>query len=378
MEPDAFKVSTFDPKPLLWWRTQRAKIDMDPPYQRKGGIWSVADKAYLIDSILNDYDVPKFYLADFTFGKAKLNKRKLSYAIVDGKQRFEAIFEFFDGKLVLDDDFRLIESPALKLGGLSYPDLRKNYPEVADKFDSFALSVMRIVTDSEEAINDLFVRLNRSKPLTGAEVRNAASGQVSKAVREIVDHEFFRSYLAFTNKRLQQNNAAGKLLYFEYNGKPMQTKKKDLDAFVKAAKSMKREVATSCRAVLDVLDELVDVFLPRDKLLSSAGVLPDYYWFVRNSPTTHRQYVREFLVDFDRRRREYQLATSKGNVAPAADPSVASFIESNRDTNDKGAHERRIQVLTDEFEKFTRQLPSSKTGADAKAKPVSGGKKRHQ
>ena len=374
MKADSIRVSIFDPKPLLWWRTQRAKIDMDPPYQRKGGIWSVTDKAYLIDSILNDYDLPKFYLADFTFGKAKLNKRKLSYAIVDGQQRFEAVFDFFDGKLVLDDDFKLAESPSLSLGGLSYADLRKNYPEVADKFDSFPLTVMRIVTDNKEAINDLFVRLNRSKPLTGAEVRNAASGQVSKAVREIVEHEFFRSYLAFPNKRLQQNNAAAKLLYFEYSGTPMQTKKKDLDSFVRVAKSKTREVASACRAVLDGLDELIDVFLPKDKLLASAGVLPDYYWFVRSSSTNQRQYVREFLVEFDHRRREYQLATSKGNSPTVPDSSIASFIESNRDTNDKGAHERRIEVLLREFERFTKRVTSPKVAANAKIKTASNTK----
>lgn len=32
---------------------------------RKGGIWSERDKAYLIDSIINGFDIPKFYLSDF-------------------------------------------------------------------------------------------------------------------------------------------------------------------------------------------------------------------------------------------------------------------------------------------------------------------------
>jgi uncharacterized protein with ParB-like and HNH nuclease domain len=61
---------------------------MDPPYQRRGRLWSLTDKAYLIDSILNGYDIPKFYVADFTWGKSALNRRKLPYAIIDGKQRF--------------------------------------------------------------------------------------------------------------------------------------------------------------------------------------------------------------------------------------------------------------------------------------------------
>jgi hypothetical protein len=44
-----------------WWVTQKKNIDMSPTYQRRGNIWSDADKAYLIDTILNDYDIPKIY-----------------------------------------------------------------------------------------------------------------------------------------------------------------------------------------------------------------------------------------------------------------------------------------------------------------------------
>ena len=90
-----FKVTNFDSRLLRWWCQNRDKIDMDPPYQRKGRLWSRTDKAFLIDSILNEFDVPKFYIADFTLGVQPTGTRKLPYAIVDGKQRFEAVFDFF-------------------------------------------------------------------------------------------------------------------------------------------------------------------------------------------------------------------------------------------------------------------------------------------
>src|SRR5258705_11636595 len=103
MRPAKFKVSSFDAKTLLWWRGRRDKIDMDPPYQRRGRLWSDADKAYLIDSILNGFDVPKLYVADFTWGQSPLNTKRLPYAIIDGKQRFEAIYDFFDGRITLNE-----------------------------------------------------------------------------------------------------------------------------------------------------------------------------------------------------------------------------------------------------------------------------------
>src|SRR5713101_3536196 len=164
------KVTSFEAKTLSWWRTRRLRIDMDPPYQRRGRLWSATDKAYLIDSILNGFDVPKLYVADFTFGDSALNTKKLPYAIIDGKQRFEAIFDFFDGNIVLNTDFQFLENPSLALGGLGYKDLVQNHPDIAELFETYNLSVMSVITNSKDLINELFVRLNRSKPLTGAEI----------------------------------------------------------------------------------------------------------------------------------------------------------------------------------------------------------------
>src|ERR1039457_3404585 len=122
-----FQILKLEPKPLIWWVSQRAKIDMNPVYQREGRLWSRADKAYLIDSILNGYDIPKIYMTDFTVGVVNLNRKGLPYAIIDGKQRLEAIFDFYAGALRLDDEFVFQQNPKLKLAGLGYPDLTKNY-----------------------------------------------------------------------------------------------------------------------------------------------------------------------------------------------------------------------------------------------------------
>ena len=123
----------------------------------------------MIDSIINEYDIPKLYMADFTRVDSTLNRRKLPYAIIDGKQRLEAIFDFYDGTIVLNDDFVYLENPSLKLSGLGYKDLLANHKEVAEEFENFNLMVVGVEANNEEPINELFVRLNRSKALTGAE-----------------------------------------------------------------------------------------------------------------------------------------------------------------------------------------------------------------
>src|SRR6476659_5752872 len=101
-----FKVIELPHRSVDWLCTHLSEIDVNPVYQRKGSIWSAKDKAFLIDSILNDYDIPKVYLADFTSIRNPWNKKKKRYAVIDGKQRLEAVTEFYSGNLALDKAFR--------------------------------------------------------------------------------------------------------------------------------------------------------------------------------------------------------------------------------------------------------------------------------
>ena len=348
-----FRVSQFDPKTLRWWYSQRKKIDMNPPYQRHGRLWSKSDKAFLIDSILNEFDVPKIYVADFTFGDSKLNTNKMAYAIIDGKQRLEAMFDFFEGRLTLDKDFEYLGDSKIKLGGLGYPDLRKNYPDIADVFDNFALSVMRVITDNKEKINELFVRLNRSKPLTGAEIRNAMAGPVPELTRLVADHELFRSLIKFPITRGQDKNAAAKLLLFEHSQKPVESKRKNLDAFTKiAARGNRDEFELASRRVLDNLDRMAEIFLPRDPLLGSAGALPVYFWFIRGRPDSDDAVLREFLIDFERQRKVNREIESRAGSRQKPEKDLGEYDLLNRSTNDEKSHVRRIEILNQWFEAF--------------------------
>lgn len=355
-----FQILKLEPKTLSWWVSQRTKIDMKPAYQREGRLWSRADKAYLIDSILNGYDIPKIYMADFTVGVVDLNGEGLPYAIIDGKQRLEAIFDFHKGELRLDDEFVFQPNPKLKLAGLGYPDLTKRHPEVADIFNTWSLSVVHVVTDEQEKIDELFVRLNRSKPLTGAEIRNAMSGPVTEINRLLVRHELFNSCITFPKKRAQDKNAATKLLLFEYNGKPVETKKASLDKFVKQAKKdekqkvAKEKIELASRRVIDMLDRMSEIFLPRDPLLRSAGVFPVYYWFVRENDSKQDQYVREFLNAFEKSRKENRETASNPATAKEADNELLTFDRFNRSTDDESSHRERHRILAKRFKDYLR------------------------
>jgi hypothetical protein len=351
-----FKIENLASKPLQWWISQRTKIDMNPPFQRAGRIWSRGDKAFLIDSILNEYDIPKLYMADFTFGNDILNKKDLPYAIIDGKQRLEAIFEFYSGEVVLDDNFVFQQNPTMKLGGLGYSDLTKNYPEVADIFKNHPLSVVHVITDEQEKIDELFVRLNRSKPLTGAEIRNAMSGPLAEIVRLLAGHELFKLRVKFTTRRAQDKNAATKLLLFEYNSKLVETKRKNLDRFAqKAEKEPREKIELASRRVIDTLDRMSEIFLPGDPMLRSAGVFPVFYWLIRQSDSKHDQYVREFLNIFDKTRKKNRDMAVHPSSKWKPDSELMTFDRLNRSTDDQRSHEERYKILTRRFNAYLQE-----------------------
>ena len=348
-----FEVRPFEVKTISWWNSRRNKIDMDPPYQRRGKLWSPTDKAYLIDSIINGYDVPKIYIADFTWGVSKINVHKLPYAIIDGKQRFEAIFDFYDGKIVLNDDFTYLQNPNLKLSGLGYKDLLK-YTEVIEEFNNFNLSVVGVYANNETPITELFLRLNRSKALTGAEIRNAMAGPASEFIREISKHEFFKSDVRFETKRGQDLNLAAKLLLIEYRGDFVDTKKNDLDAFVQQFQEGPDDrLELSGRRIFENLDAMDSIFLPYDPLLNSAGIIPVYYWIIKKLDGNFFSSFRELINNFEKGRRTIkQFIREYPNKIDNVNTTFIDYDNYNRNTNDALSHKGRYLILVDAFTEF--------------------------
>ena len=347
-----FKIEVHPPKTLKWWNSRRSSIDFDPPYQRKGGLWSNSDKAFLIDSIINGFDIPKLYLADYQYGHSNLNIRKLPYAIIDGKQRLEAIFEFFDNKLVLERRFIWRNDPSIKLGGLGLRDLQNIYPAIAEEFENSSLTIMSVFTNDDALINELFVRLNRSKALTGAEVRNAMPGTVPAVIREIASHLVFRENIRFSTKRAGDANAAAKVLLFEYYEEPVGTKKSDLDLFATGNDIWDSKLELAARRAIDTLDEMRDIFLPGDPLLSSSGIFPVYYWFLRSVDDFYMADIRRFLNSFEQKRIENRDLQRANPNSERLSESMTRYDTLNRSTNDAGSHRGRVKILIDEFDRY--------------------------
>jgi hypothetical protein len=366
----SFQVIQMSPRTLSWWSDERDEIDLEPVYQRKGHVWNERQKQYLIDSILNGFDIPKLYVADFTFLNSELNTARKKYAVIDGKQRLLAIYDFFDDQLTLPKGFSYIEDNSLKLDGFSYSDLVKNHPKIARKFDNSSLTVMSVITDDDSKINELFVRLNTSKPLTGAEVRNAMGGKLPDIIRDLVAHSFFTSRIKFNVARSQDKNTAAKLLLLEHRGSIVDTKKRQLDALVMEATDTDDtteiedvlidvvedtedlDVERSAKRMKSVLDSLSNIFIEADPLLRQQAQIVVIYWLVRDLDKNVHTKVRPFLLEFEAEREKAKQAPSG-----TADPEFSEYELMARTSNDAYSIRRRAQILQQRFEMFRKAKP---------------------
>lgn len=299
-----FKVRPFESRTTSWWYLEKENLDLAPQFQRRGNVWSSYDKAFLVDSILNDYDMPKIYIADFSYVSTKLNTANKAYAVIDGRQRFEAIFDFFQDKFALDKNFRFNEEPKLELKGLKYSELNSKHPRVATKFSNFNLSVMSVITDDNDRISELFVRLNRGRPLLGAEIRNAMKGRVPDAIRALREHAFFRKFVTFPRSRQQDGNVAAKILLTEFGGRFVDTKKSSIDDFVLVAELSESttSVDDTLRKSQEVLTRMTEVFVENDRLLRAQNNVLIFYWLVRQHPDDSAKALRDFISKFEAER----------------------------------------------------------------------------
>lgn len=329
---NVFVVRPFSNTSIIWWHTERDQLDLAPSYQRKSGVWTTHDKAFLIDSIINGYDIPKFYIADFSYTGSPLNNAGRPFAVIDGRQRFEAIFDFLDGRVSLNPDIRYLSDSSIQLGKMTARDLEREHPRILQRIQSFPLSVMSVITNQVDRINDLFVRLNKSKPLTGAEVRSAMIGEVPMHIRNIAMHPFFARCVGFSNQRKQHENVAAKLLLIEHRGGFVETKKTTLDRFVEEALLSESEFHLAATAVIRVLDEMRRVFGDKSSLLKSSGIVPVYYWLVRELGS--KSDLANLLKQFE----SFRLANSMHSA-------IVRFNAVSRSTNDELSYRVRYAVM---------------------------------
>ncbi|KRF28426.1 DUF262 domain-containing protein [Phycicoccus sp. Soil802] len=334
----------------------RPAIDFEPAYQREGGVWTRETRSRLIDSIVNGFDLPKLYFERATSRRTTEQGRTIQYAVLDGKQRLEAVGEFLDNELQLPSDFEYFEDGSVSAANLTFAELQSAYPGLAQRILDFELPIVGVSSDSIDLIEELFQRLNAATALNHAERRNSVSGATRDAANALATHSLLSARSPIKASRYKHRELAAKFLAIEHqidtrNGRISDIKAATLmDLFLASrgnppqisAAEMARYQATAA----GVLDRMAGLFIDDDPLLRSVGTLVVYYIAFRDSQLIASA-SRERLQRFEELRR---LASRMDEDDPAfTRPGNNRLREYNlfvQSSNDGGALSRRAEILT--------------------------------
>lgn len=324
-------------------------IVKDPPYQRNGDVWSLEKKQLLIDSIINRYDIPKLYFHRYEREEAR--KTGKTYAVIDGRQRLEAIVKFIEDGFALGDEFEYLEDPSVNAAGMNYSELAKKYPKIKSRFDSFSLPVVTVETDDLELVEDMFSRLNEAVPLNAAEKRRAIGGDMVKAIDDVSKHKFFAKKVKFSNKRYQHMEAAARLLFIKHNlhdDRIVDTKKPFLDAFTSIHKHGKTAYVRSLKdEVVVLLDGMTTTFVDKDPLLMAQATIPVYILAYQEliAQDEKAKFSRTNLLKFNEERTSNRVLAEL-EIAEADFELLEYDRLSQQGTNDASSIRERLRILT--------------------------------
>ena len=294
---------------------RRKGIDTNPDYQRPA-VWTRAQKQLLIDSMLREYDVPKFYLH---------KTGKDTYDVIDGQQRLRAIWEFFDGGFALAKDAEPVDGHDIK--GKKYNELDF---DIQDIINSYNLDFVVLDYVDDDEIREMFLRLQNGTSLKAQEKRNAMPGRMGDFVRATAKHDFF-SKVNFTNSRFTYDLIAAQmtLLYLNRNTGICNIKDRDLNVMYEAYKDFDAG-STDAKTITKILDYLNTMFPTKAPELKRYSVISLFILIMEMMPNydirNREADIAQWFIDFEAKRAEDELK-------PAEDQAPKLVIYHERVSN---------------------------------------------
>lgn len=234
-----------------------------PPEQREGKIWSLEQKQNLIDSLYNDYDIPKIYFR-------KDSKTPSIWWLIDGQQRIESITEFLDNKYPLASD---ISSIPREVQGKKYKQLN---PFDKDKIGSRTLDGILFEPDEEsDEEEDMFLRLNNGTPLNAAEKRNAIKGEFRDSIKSLARHKFLKYKVSFSTKRYAYDAICAQLAAITLANGPTNCKGVALKKLYKDYKKFSEKKKLEAE-IKKILNDMGKIFINKEPFMKRFYVVTIY------------------------------------------------------------------------------------------------------
>lgn len=345
--------------PGHFWHIRNA-VDASPEYQREAGVWGREKQQLFLDTLFNGYDLPKIYLHAL-----KINGGLHDYALVDGKQRLQCIWDFMGGDIPLGPEFEHNPVGNFDRHSTPYPKGGDYYSDLSEywqaKFRNVPLDVVVIQDAEVEDIEEIFSRLNNGEPLNSAEKRNAFGGNMCGAIRDLArTHKFFKETVLLRDKRFQYFDFAARFLLIEHgikNGAPAyrDLKKRFLDALVRDNKNMSDlDIKDLKKRVVKQLNSLVKVFNPKDPALKQAGYPQLYYLFVKEMEENYadaRLYSRlkEFIPAFTAQRVRTRKLKPEQKLGDDKHVYLDEFERLMQQGNDESSLRIRVRTMRSFF-----------------------------
>ncbi len=305
----------------IYKRRDRYEI---PDWQREE-VWDQGKKQQLIDSILRGWKLPKFYFVKLPGDE---------YEVVDGQQRLQAIYEFFDNELPLQ------KQRATEFGGTYYKDLP---PNTSDAFDDFEIEYDEIEDATELELKDFFQRLQEGLRLTSSEKLNAVHSKLRDFCRKTAKHPFFQRKVAVPNTRYAHFDIVAKAVAVEIEGLDVGQRFDELKEVFEAQSSFSVKSATAIR-VITALNFLDKAFPGQSGLLKSRTIVQSLITLTSCLVSTKRTTglegdLKQFFEQFAR-----ELAQQVELGQAATDSEYLKFQKSVS-ANVKAGAQTRHQIL---------------------------------
>lgn len=221
----------------------RHTIDPKPQYQR-GDAWDEKKRALLIDSILNNYDIPKIYL------RSSKNISTFDYEVADGQQRLKAIWRFLDNDLVLQgmsDEF-------INLNATTFKDLSQ---DKKTHILNYTIVTTVVYNATGDQVRELFRRLQLGVRLNPAELRNSMASALGNEIRAMaLTHPFFKNS-PFTTARYKADDLLAHAFAIVIYKRRRDVKAPDLrEMYEEFSSNAHSTAAREVNAILHFLDQM--------------------------------------------------------------------------------------------------------------------------
>jgi len=269
------------PYPLMTLNYEKDKINLSDDRFQRGPVWNKKQEQLLIDTILKELDIPKFYLWVLK------DDSKYKWAVVDGQQRLTTIWRFLNNEFTLNEEF----------ANKTFDDLDMEQKNIIFKYP---LSIVYIEEADLDDIRDLFLRLQNGTTLKSAEKRVNLGGNMSEFINALSNHKIFDKVL-FKNKHRDYEQILAQCVTLELNGDPASTQNKALNEMYEEEKNfdIEGQVAKKFNRVLKYMENTFDDTTPELKRFNFISIYLLISKLIDDLVITDKNDLfKDFLIDF--------------------------------------------------------------------------------